>query len=551
MISNALEMFGSLLGPSGVVVDPEELNYFVTDMSGPGDFLPICVLRPIAVEQLSQAITISSGLGLPIIPRGSGASYSRGYIPDYDSFVMIDMSLLNKIEDINEQDMHVTVQAGCTWGELSGSLKKKGLRVPFGGPLILGKSTIGGAISSNPESFSSAHYGSLSDSILGLEVILADGTLLETGSASAEGRNSFTRSFGPDWTGPFVGDCGAFGIKVRITLRLINISPNQEYISFLFDTIEDLTEAHIALSHENVVTEQWGFDPLGFDSVVNQELKVLNTSHSFVSGFEHIELDNLDTEKINNKVLTDGQRLSDRSGYSLHAVIDGVNQQDCLDKVKVVRRICQPISIKELSGDITKSTRFRSFAPVQSLLGPSGEVCLPVHGMFPLSRAAEVAAVTDEYFIRHLELLEAFNIKVAYFTAIYSGAFVIEPVFYWHDRLHALHLRHVSALQKEKYGENKPNPEARAAVFQLRLDLSGLWDTFGAVHYQIGRDYSYSGQLSSSALKLAKAFKSVVDPNGLMNPGVLGLSAADDVIANTTNFPEFPQDLLRDWRNAI
>ena len=546
--AQALGMFQSLLGPDGVITDKDELTYYSTDISGEGDVLPLCVLRPIAIDQLCQAVTIAGGLGLPLVPRGAGMSYTKGYLPESKGAVMIDMSGLTEIEDINEADMVVTVQAGCTWGALYEALKERGLRTPFFGPLSGITSTVGGAASNNSTFFGSGTHGAMADNVIGLDVILADGSLLETGASAAEGRTPFLRHFGPDLTGLFLGDCGAFGIKARITMPLIAMPASEEHLSFSFDTIEDITEAHIALARENVVAEQWGIDPVG-----NQNLA--KHGFTFLEGLGVVKDIAATADKVAGavtnvtKLLIQGQRLADRSGYALHAVVEGVDVRDAEAKADRVRRICMPLALKELPNVIPKVTRSKPFRPIKALLGPNGENWLPVHGIFPLSSAVEVAAVTDEYFSCHAELMDEHNITFSYLTAASATSFLIEPMFYWKDRLHAFHMRHVTDEQKKAYGKTKADPKTREMVMKLRRDLSGLWDAFGASHHQMGRTYPYASQLSSAALAAAVAIKAALDPKGLMNPGVLELTGEGDGIKKMTKFPEFPQDLLNEeWQ---
>ena len=191
-------------------------------------------------------------------------------------------------------------------------------------------------------------------------------------------------------------------------------------------------------------------------------------------------------------------------------------------------------------------TRSKPFRPIKALLGPNGENWLPVHGIFPLSSAVEVSAITDEYFSRHIELMTEHNITHSYLTAASATSFLIEPMFYWKDRLHAFHMRHVTEEQKKAYAKTKADPETREVVMKLRRDLSGLWDAFGASHHQMGRTYPYASQLSSAARAAAVAIKAAFDPKGIMNPGVLELSGEGDGVKKMTKFPEFPQDLLKE-----
>jgi FAD/FMN-containing dehydrogenase len=550
MNEGALGMFQSLLGPDGVITDPDDLAYYATDISGEGEALPLCVLKPQAVDQLCQAVTIAGGLGLAMVARGGGMSYSQGYLPERPNTVMIDLGALNQIEEINEADMYVTVQAGCTWAVLYDALKEKGLRTPYFGPLSGIASTVGGAASNNATFFGSGTYGAMAESMLGLDVVLADGALLETGASAADGRIPFLRSFGPDMTGVFLGDCGAFGIKARVTLRLIAMPAVEKYLSYAFERIEDIAETHVGLARENIVAEQWGTDPIG-----NQHLAA--KGFGFLEGLGFVK-DVADAsgsvvQAIGSvgKMLVQGQRAVDRSGYALHVVVEGMDAHEASWKADRVRRICSPLALKELPNTIPKVTRAKPFRPIKALLGPDGENWLPVHGLFPLSRAAEVSAVTDEYFSRHHDLMNKHNITFSYLTSASPTSFLIEPMFYWKDRLHPFHMRHVTEEQKKKYAGTAADEETREQVMKLRRDLAGLWDAFGASHHQMGRSYAYASQLSSAARATAVAIKGALDPKGLMNPGVLELTGEGDGIKKMIKFPEFPQDLLKDTRNVI
>jgi FAD/FMN-containing dehydrogenase len=533
-----------VVGAERVMTDPPALAYYAADISGEADVRPGLAIRPNTVDHLCRVVALLTNANVAVIPRGAGFSYTQGYLATRAPCAIVDTSDLNRIVEINEADRYVTVEAGCTWTTLYDALKAKGLRTPYFGPLSGYSSTVGGAASNNDAFFGSGAHGAMADNVLGLDVVLADGSLVETGAAAAEGRTPFFRYFGPDLTGLFLGDCGAFGIKAHISLPLIPYPAAEDYLSFAFERFEDIAQAHVALARENIVAEQWGVDPQGNDNLAAQGFKFLE-GLAFVR--EVAAVKNGMGQKIATleRTLVDGHRSVIRGGYSLHVVIEGSSPKDVEMKVGRARRILVPMALKELPNTIPQVTRAKPFARMKQLLGPEGENWLPVHGVFPYSRAAEIAAVTDEYFVRHRELMQRHGIKVSYLTGTVGNGFMIEPMFYWKDRLNAFHQRHVTDEQKHDFSATVSNPAAREVVATLRRDLTLLWGAFGAVHFQVGRYYGYASALSSAALAFVKSLKAAVDPKGLMNPGTLQLGDAE-VVPAKIKFTEFPQNLLDD-----
>lgn len=542
--SSVLADLRDVMGPERIITDAAKLAYYATDISGEANVRVGLVVRPDSVDNLVRAVYMLTQENIAIIPRGGGYSYSRGYQPTRAKSAIIDTADLNRIVEINESDRYVTVEAGCTWAALYDALKAKGLRTPFFGPLSGIASTVGGAASNNGAFYGSGAYGTMADNVLSVDVVLADGSLIETGAAIAEGRTPFFRHFGPDLTGLFLGDCGAFGVKARVTLPLIPYPAVEDYLSFAFERFEDLAQAHIALARENIVAEQWGIDPQGNDDLAARGFKFLE-GVAFIREVARVENSLGQNVATLARTLVDGTRAIIRGGYALHVVIEGASPKEVELKIGRARRILTPMAMKELANTIPKVTRAKPFRPIKQLLGAHGENWLPVHGIFPFSSAVEMSAITDEYFVRHREAMKAHDIKVSYLTGTVGNAYTIEPMFFWKDRLHAFHQKHVTDEQRNTYGATAPNTAARELVATLRHDLTLLWDTFGASHFQMGKFYNYADSLSSASLAFVQALKNAVDPKGLMNPGALQLNREKSGPA-PVKFPEFPQNLMDD-----
>jgi FAD/FMN-containing dehydrogenase len=161
---------------------------------------------------------------------------------------------------------------------------------------------------------------------------------------------------------------------------------------------------------------------------------------------------------------------------------------------------------------------------MSSAIGPSGERWLPVHALVPLSDAAAAWTAIRTLFDARRADLERLGVEIGVLTAIVgSNAFVLEPVFYWPAPRTAYYERVLDEATRARFEDFPPNPEAEALVFELRSELTRLFLARGATHLQIGRTYRYREGLRPEPLRLLEAIKRAVDPNGVVNPGALGL----------------------------
>jgi len=523
------KIFESLFGAENVCVDSKELKNYSRDILGEGGSVPLCAVIPKSIDQLSLAVSLSNQLDLPVIATGCGLSTSAGFLSQKDHFMIIDMSSLDHIEEINKSDRYVTVQAGCTWKKLNEYLTKYNLFIPCNGSFSYDFGSVGGSASDNDVLPGFSRYGILGDSVIGQDIILADGSLLETGASAGDGRNPFSKYFGPDMGGIFLGDGGSFGIKARLTLKLLPIEPFKNSISFFFERIEDLVSAQVSLARENIDIEYWGTDLIqNYDSnTLNKSIDKPNDKPRGV------------IESQSNQKLVDGYRESTHYGYLLDVFASGNNESDVKQNIQIVRRICSKLGAKEINKNIDSISKSHLVISNKLNYNPSEEKSFPVNAMFQLSKAEEVSAVTDEYFIRHQDDMINNEISFSYLTSASRDAFFIECRLSVSRFSDDLHIKGVQEFLKTRNLLNK-----------LCRDLSGLWDTFGATHYQMGRKYGFFNQLSSSARKTILLIKSALDPKGIMNPGVLDINLGQKNIQTTSKFPEFPQNILED-KNVI
>jgi hypothetical protein len=115
-------------------------------------------------------------------------------------------------------------------------------------------------------------------------------------------------------------------------------------------------------------------------------------------------------------------------------------------------------------------------------------------------------------------------VQIGVLTAIVgSNAFVLEPVFYWPAPRTLYYERVLDATTRARFEDFPPSPQAEALVMELRGELTRLFMERGAAHLQIGRTYRYREGLRAEPARLLEAIKRAVDPDGMVNPGSLGI----------------------------
>ncbi len=184
------------------------------------------IVRPETTEEVSDIVKIANNYKIPIVPRGGGADLVGG--ATIEGGILIDLTRMNKIIEINEKDFYCEVECGVTWGALLSELYKKDLTTGVLGPGSGFSATIGGGLSNSTAGFGSTKYGLVPNICLGVEVVLPNpqGTIIWTGAAANKYAKPFCRyGVAPDFTGLFMGDAGTMGIKTKCSLRLFPNSP--------------------------------------------------------------------------------------------------------------------------------------------------------------------------------------------------------------------------------------------------------------------------------------------------------------------------------------
>lgn len=512
-----------LLGADGVLADDSSRNFYANDIFWQPGVQPLAILRPATAAEAAEVVKLATDAGVAVTPRGGGMSYTKGYLPTRERSVVIDARRMDKVLEVNTADLYVTVEAGCTWAKLYEVLEGTGLRTPYWGPLSGINATIGGALSQNSAFFGSTLYGTVAESVLGVTVALADGSIAVTGSGGRGGAKPFTREGGPDMTGLFLGDNGAFGLKLSATLKLIPQAACHGYLSFGFPSIQAMGAAQVAMARTRLIAEGFGIDRTKAEhsasvNRISEGLQILSSvagaGTSLLGGIK----DAIGVAKAGTGFLKD-------HAFSLHLVIERETEVELGAALARLTAIAAEHQGKSLDNAVPKVMRSRPFGPVRGMLGKNGERWVPIHAVFPLSEAQRVLDANDAFYAGEKAAMERAGIVYSVMTMTTANEFFLEPAYYWHDEITPLHAASLGEDVVKPWRDRPANPEARAAVADLRRRTQELYAGLGGVSWQVARDYPFRELLNPGTRALIDALKQAVDPRGLMNPGALGFEA--------------------------
>lgn len=520
--SNVLaERLRTIVGSRYVLTDLTSRVFYSQDVFT-RDLAAAIVVQPDSTQELAAVVEAAVAAGSAVIARGGGMSYTGGYVPVQINSVLIDTARMNRVLEINQEDMFVTVQVGCNWKALHEALKGSGLRTPFWGPLSGLQATVGGSVSQNSVFWGAGLFGASADSVVSMEVVLADGSVLATGSAAQRNGRPFFRHFGPDLTGLFTCDTGALGVKATITLRLLSALPACRHISYDFDNYPNQVKAMCEISRQNLVAQMFGTDP-GLGQVRAQRDRLLNDVKA-LGGVMKSAGSVMAAVKKGAKIAWAGRRVVKNASYPIHANVEDHSEAGAIAAAQAVADICESFGGRVIENSIPSIVHANPFARLNNMVGPNGERWVPVHALLPHSKVIESVRVTEAIFAKYQDEIAQHNITTGFlFTTISTNCFFMEPLFFWPDALNELHRATVEKAVLSKQSGFAENLQAREWVATIRGELIQAFSVMGASHLQVGKEYIYKEALKSEPLALLQAIKRELDPSGCINPGSLGL----------------------------
>lgn len=197
--------------------------------------LPDVVVFVENIEQVQNVVKLANKYKTPIICRGAGTNVVGACSTEHGG-IILNFSKMNKILEINRENMTARVQSGVVLGDLQKAVESFGLFYPPD-PSNLAVSTIGGSIAQSSGGAKSFKYGTTKDYVIDMKVVMANGEIFQTGS------NTIKNATGYNLNTLFVGSEGTLGIVVEATLKLIPKPESKKVLMAYFDTVKTAVSA--------------------------------------------------------------------------------------------------------------------------------------------------------------------------------------------------------------------------------------------------------------------------------------------------------------------
>ncbi|MEM0130055.1 MAG: FAD-binding oxidoreductase [Thermoplasmatales archaeon] len=243
-----------------VLTEKEDLIPYTRDASYFEGSLPDAVVIPSRAKEVADVLKICNDMRVPVTVRGGGSSLTGSSVPSGGG-VVINMLSMNRILEVRPSDNYAIVEPGVRLDDLNRSLQKLGFFYPPD-PASSMAATVGGTIATNAGGLRATAYGTTKEWILGLEVVLPTGEIIETGSLTLK------RSIGYDLTALMVGSEGTLGVITKAILKIWPLPEVTGRIISFFKEIESAGAVIAELKRSGIVPYIAEFmDKISLDSI--------------------------------------------------------------------------------------------------------------------------------------------------------------------------------------------------------------------------------------------------------------------------------------------
>lgn len=337
MPDRALNELRSRLGNKVLLTDAGMKPFLADESRASPKGLPFAVVRAETTTDVSMALAWANENSIPVSVRGAGTGLSGGAVA-YQGGMVLSLASMNQVVSFSPENRMVEVQAGVITADIDARAAECGLMYAPD-PASYRTSTIGGNIATNAGGLRCVKYGVTSDSVASVEVVLADGTVLDTGTATRK------NAAGLNLTGLLVGSEGTLGVITSARLRLVP-RPKGLRRTFRagFNSMKDAAAAVTAIMSTALAPEV--LELLDHESV------------------EAVERQHPDMAKMSGQAVLIGQFI-------------GENAQEQVDEVRTVLQGAATFHVSDLD-DLLEARRFVSSSLSAQGLRASCDIAVPV-----------------------------------------------------------------------------------------------------------------------------------------------------------------------------
>jgi len=427
--------------------------------------LPKVVVKPQTTAQVVDILKLANETRTPVVVKGGGSGASLGTVSTKES-ILVDMTDMEQIIEIDEASMAVTVQAGVTWGKLRHELNRHDLRPGPLGPHGTWGATIGGGLSYDSCCVDSHRYGQLSEEVLNLKVVLPTGEVIETGSRVNQHSPIHHRYCnGPDLAGLFLGASGSLGIITEATIRVHVKEPCMLHQTFGFRRLDEACTVLHELSIRGYIDDFW----------------LLCGKHSVQVGYPE-QLEGIEAVLALYTAVSD-QKTLDARKQKWHDATRGSNAI-------------------ELDADFADkfASDYRGFETAE---GQS--MSWVVISIWPILKIPEFYPLAENALRKHEKIFMGKPGKKQWSVSACGGA------------------RSPMTDFTIGFMADRSQSDVRLGAFEALKEIQCLAVGHGAALYDLGRlpSVNYLWENGKSAFEFLKILKKAVDPNDIMNPGSL------------------------------
>jgi glycolate oxidase len=442
-----------IVGDENVIVDPDKVEPYGAD-AVKEKFPPEAVVFPETAEQISAILKLANEKLFPVTARGGGVGYTGGAVP-IDGGIVIGTDRMNKIIEIDVDNLFVRCQPGITTYDLQQAVAKLGLLFPPD-PASYKESYIGGNIAENAGGMRTPKYGVTKHSVLGLEVVTATGEIIYTGGKTVKNVVGF------DLTGLICGSEGMLGIITEATLRLLPMPEATSTVRASFKTMEQACKVLTKFTPEGLL-------PMAMEVVDRNCIGAIEENFAF--------------------------GLSPDAGAILIVAVDGSKEEVARTSVMIERILSDNHGFDILRSKTKEEEEL--LWDVRRAISPSlmkyGTLKINEDVVVPRSKVPELVARVEEIAKRH-------GIFVANFGHAGDGNIHVNFIC---DRDNADEIARARECVKE--------------TFALSVELGGSISGEHGIGYVKAAYLDMA--IDPNTLAVMKSIKNVFDPNGILNPG--------------------------------